>query len=104
MGGRDSKGVWDGQVHMLYLKWLTNRSYRIAQGTLLNVIWQPGWEGSLGENGYMHMYESLCCSPDTVTTSFMRYNPLQTKKLKKKKKKRSPPHGKFSLISHVAES
>ena len=28
----------------------------IAQGTLLNVMWQPGWEGSLGENGYMCMY------------------------------------------------
>ena len=31
-------------------------SYYIAQGTLLNVMWQPGWEGSLGENGYMYMY------------------------------------------------
>ena len=29
----------------------------IAQGTLLNVMWQPGWEeGSLGENGYMYVY------------------------------------------------
>ena len=27
-----------------------------AQETLLNVIWQPGWEGNLGENGYMSMY------------------------------------------------
>ena len=25
-------------------------------GTLLNVMWQPGWEGSFGENGYMCMY------------------------------------------------
>ena len=31
-------------------------SYYIAQGTLLDVMWQPGWEGSLGENGYMYMY------------------------------------------------
>ena len=30
-----------------------------AQGTQLNVLWQPGWEGSLGENGYMHMYGSV---------------------------------------------
>ena len=22
----------------------------------LNVMWQPGWEGSLGENGYISMY------------------------------------------------
>ena len=27
-----------------------------AQGTLLNVMWQLGWEGSLGENGYMYLY------------------------------------------------
>ena len=30
--------------------------YCTARGTLLNVIWQPGWEGSFGENGYMYMY------------------------------------------------
>ena len=29
------------------------RTYCIAQGALSSVIWQPGWEGSLGENGYM---------------------------------------------------
>ena len=27
----------------------------IAQGTLLSVMWQPGWEGNLGENGYMYV-------------------------------------------------
>ena len=37
----------------LYLKWRTNKALRIAQGTLLGVMWQPGWEGSLGENVYM---------------------------------------------------
>ena len=42
---------------LLYLKWITVvRTYCIAQGTLLNVIWQPRWEGRLGENGYMHIY------------------------------------------------
>ena len=39
---------------LLYLKWIT-RTYCIAQGILLNVMWQPRWEGSLGENGYMYM-------------------------------------------------
>ena len=34
--------------------------YHIAQGTLFNVMWQPGWAGSLGESGYMYMLaESL---------------------------------------------
>ena len=28
----------------------------IAQGTLFNVMWQPGWKGSLGENGHIYMY------------------------------------------------
>ena len=32
------------------------RTYCIAQGTLLNVMWQPGWVGSLGANGYIY-----CC-------------------------------------------
>ena len=26
----------------VYLKWIMNKSYHIARGTLLNVIWQPG--------------------------------------------------------------
>ena len=35
-----------------YSKWITKKSYCIAQGTLLDVMWQPGWEGSFGENGF----------------------------------------------------
>ena len=27
----------------------------LTQGTLLNVMWQPGWEGNLGENGYVYV-------------------------------------------------
>ena len=50
----------------------------------------------------MNMYESPRCSPEIITTLFTGYTPIQTKKLKKKK--RSPPHGKLSLISHVAKS
>ena len=36
------------------VKWITNKD--IAQGTLLNVMGQLGWEGNLGKNGYMYMY------------------------------------------------
>ena len=39
---------------LLHLKWITNKDL-LQQGTLLNVMWQPGWEGSLGENAYMYM-------------------------------------------------
>ena len=27
-------------------------TYCIAHGTLLNAMWQSGWEGSLGENDF----------------------------------------------------
>ena len=28
----------------------------LPHGTLFNVMWQPRWEGSLGENRYMYTY------------------------------------------------
>jgi len=28
----------------------------MPHGTLLNVMWQPGQEGSFGENGYVYTY------------------------------------------------
>ena len=71
---------------LLYLKWITHKDPRIAQGTLLNVSWQPGWEGSLGENGYMCIY-IIGWVPllplETVTTLLIGYT--SNKKLKTKK-------------------
>ena len=32
------------------------RKYYIAQGTLLNVIWQPGWEGGKSGGEWTHVY------------------------------------------------
>ena len=60
----------------------------IACGTLFNVMWQPVWgvgvRGNLKQNRYMYMYtESLCCSPETITTLLIVYTPIQNKKLKK---------------------
>ena len=48
---------------LLYLKWITNRT-AVLQGTLLNVMRQPGWERSVVENGYMYMYDrvTLLCT------------------------------------------
>ena len=40
---------------LLYLKW-TNQLGLTVHGILFNVIWQPGWEESFGENEYMYMY------------------------------------------------
>ena len=38
-----------------WMRWST-RTYYIAQRTLLNVMWQPGWERNLQENGCIYMY------------------------------------------------
>ena len=55
---------WEGTVRefaldmytLLYLKWITKRTYCTAHGILLNGMRQPEWEGSLEENGYMCKY------------------------------------------------
>ena len=48
---------------LIYLKWVT---YYVAHGTLINVMWQCGWEGSLGENGGFVI--KLCLTLATVWT------------------------------------
>ena len=70
---------------LLYLKWVTNEVHCLAQGTLLNLMWQPEWEGSLGRiDTYTCMAESLCCPPETLPTWLISYTPIQNKKLKKR--------------------
>ena len=32
------------------------RTYRTAQGTLLNAIWGPKWEENTNKKGYMYTY------------------------------------------------
>ena len=53
IGGRDSQRVWDGHVYTAICK--MDKQPGIVQGTLLNIMWQLGWEGYLGENRYMYM-------------------------------------------------
>ena len=33
-----------------------NKDLPYSTGNSLIVVWQPGWEGGVGENGYMYMY------------------------------------------------
>ena len=48
----------------------------MAQGILLNVMWQPGWEGRLGEmDTCICMAESLCCPPETIIMLSIVYTP-----------------------------
>ena len=63
---------------LLYIKWITNKE---SLRTLLSVMWQPGWEGSLG---YMCVFivtcicvaESLCWAPETITALLISYSPI----------------------------
>ena len=58
------EGWWGGIVRnfgmdmytLLCLKWTTNKTYSRAQGALLHVMWQPGWDGGLGEKRSMYIY------------------------------------------------
>ena len=54
-GMKGSWGVWGGHVHTAVFKMDNQQGPTVAQGTVL-CMWPPGWERSLRENGYMHMY------------------------------------------------
>ena len=54
--GKGQLGGLDQRVHTAVLKTDTNKDW---QGALRTVIWQPGWEGSVGENGQMCMAAHL---------------------------------------------
>ena len=44
--------------------------------TLINLMWQPGWDGTLQENGYMCMYGWVCL-PETITILLISYTPIE---------------------------
>ena len=56
VGRRESQGVGDRCVHTAILKMDNQQGPTVSHRKLLNVTWQPGWEGSLQENGYMYIY------------------------------------------------
>ena len=39
-----AKGEGQGEGFVGSLGWISSKSYCIAYGTVLNAIWQPGWE------------------------------------------------------------
>ena len=57
---------WDGEgwrtgivrefVYTAIFKMDNQQGSATAHGPLLSVIWQPGWEGSLGANAHLYMY------------------------------------------------
>ena len=55
-------------------------TYCIAQGSLLNVMWQPGWEGNLGENQFSSVTQlclTLCDPMDCSTPGFLVLHQFQ---------------------------
>ena len=57
VGVRDSQGVGKGHVHTAVFKMDNQQGPNyIAHGTLFNGMWQAGWDGGLGEKGYMSTY------------------------------------------------
>ena len=50
-------------------KIVRERTFCTAQGTLLNILWWPEWEGSPKGRRHMHMYGWLFfCTVETITT------------------------------------
>ena len=76
LDGRDSWGVWAGHVHTAILKTDNQQGpCGIARGTLFNVVWQPGWEQSLGRMDTC-MAESLCYAREIITISLIGSTPI----------------------------
>ena len=42
---------------LLYLKYIINKILLYSTGNSAQCLWQPRWDGSFGENGYVHMYD-----------------------------------------------
>ena len=61
MRGRDSYEVWDGQVHTLYLKWITNRDilYSTGNSAQCYVVARKGGEFR-GEWIHIYVWVHIC--------------------------------------------
>ena len=53
-------------------------------------MWQPGWEGSLGEKGcpYQYMAKFLGRLSESITALLISHTPIQNKKFNEKKEKK----------------
>ena len=50
------RGTHTKRDDAILMRMVSTRTYCTARGTLLSITWWPGWEGGLGESGYMYMY------------------------------------------------
>ena len=72
---------------LLYLKWITSKVLLYRQGTLLHAPWQPGWEGSLGENEYVYTYDGVTVLYTWNYHNIANHLAITQYKMKSKKKK-----------------
>ena len=59
---------------LLNMEWITTRSYRIAQGTILNILGEPITEKNIKKNACVCIAASLCGTTETNTTLHINYN------------------------------
>ena len=84
-GKRDSQEVWDGRVHTAIFK-MDSKQRPTVQLMELAQCYLAAWMGrEFGRRGTCtRIAECLPCSPETITTLFISYNPTQHKKFKNK--------------------
>ena len=87
-GGRDGCGAWDGHVHTALCEMDGQQGPSVEHRELCSAL-QAAWrgEGLRGVGTRTCMPESLCCSPETITTCELgrpqhKINSSKEKKLK----------------------
>ena len=80
------QGIWDGHAHTAMFK-IDNQQgptvqHRELRSMLCGILDGKGVQGRM--DTCIGMNESLCSSPETITTLLIGYTPIQNKKLKKK--------------------
>ena len=65
---------------LLYLKWITNKDLEYSTWNAFQHA--AAWMGGEFGGECICTAESLCCSPETITTLLISYTPIQNKKLK----------------------
>ena len=59
------------------------KTYCITQGTLLNALWGPTWQGNPKKRGWVTcicIAESLCCTVETSRIFYINYAPIKINK------------------------
>ena len=84
MGEEIVTGFGKDMDTLLCLTWRTSKDLLDSTGNSAPCHMVAWMGGELGEKGCsVCMAESLCCPPETITTWFISYTPLQNKKVKK---------------------